>query len=182
MIHNQLLQVQSALRNNGILISFAGRLSQSLIEEYGAAVKSYLETEERPQNEVFQVFSIFIEQTQNIKNYCSVKNDSLNYDAISLSCIVTIGKTDNGHFICSGNLVEQKDLEPLTAKIDQLITMNKAELKQLYKETIRKEIQNDAGGAGVGLIDIARKAKEPLEYSITKLDDNLSFFTLKAVV
>lgn len=55
MIHTELPHVQRMLRANGIMISFAGRLSQSLIEEYSAAVKTYLETEERPQNEIFLI-------------------------------------------------------------------------------------------------------------------------------
>ncbi|PYI51913.1 SiaB family protein kinase [Paenibacillus flagellatus] len=182
MIHNRLLQVQSMLRDNGILISFAGKLSQSLIEEYGAAVKSYLENEERPQNEVTHIFSIFIEQTQNIKNYCSGKKDSAHYDAIAQSSIVTIGKTDNGHFICSGNVVDKADLAALTARIDPLIAMDKPALKTYYKEMLRKETPDGSEGAGLGLIDIARKARDPLEYSVTPLDEHLSFFTLKAVV
>ncbi|MDF2816038.1 MAG: hypothetical protein K0Q81_2238, partial [Paenibacillus sp.] len=40
----------------------------------------------------------------------------------------------------------------------------------------------DHVGAGLGLIDMARKATVPLEYSIIAQDDSLSFFTLKAIV
>ncbi|MDF2713206.1 MAG: hypothetical protein K0R28_131 [Paenibacillus sp.] len=177
-----LLSVQNTLRDHGILISFAGRLSQGLIEEYGAAVKSYLETEERPQNEIFHIFSIFIEQTQNIKNYCSVKQESRFYETIAQSSIVTIGKADNGHFICSGNVVDKSDLARLTARIDPLITMDKSSLRQLYKEKLRQGLPDGSDSAGLGLIDIARKARGPLEYSITELDEHLSFFTLKAVL
>lgn len=179
---NNLLFVQNMLRDNGILISFAGRLSQGLIEEYGTAVKSYLETEERPQNEIFHIFSIFIEQTQNIKNYCSLKQNSRFHEAITDSCIVTIGKTDSGHFICSGNVVDKEDLEPLIARIDPLIRMDKAGLRQLYKEKLREDKPDGSDSAGVGLIEIARKARQPLEYTVTGLDEHLSFFTLKAVV
>jgi hypothetical protein len=179
-LKHDLLSVQNMMRDNGILISFAGRLSQNLIEEYGAAVKSYLETEERPQNEVYHIFSIFIEQTQNIKNYCSMKENSRFCDTIAHSSIVTIGKTDSGHFICSGNVVEQADLEALTTQIDALIAMDKPALKQLYKEKLRRSDSTDS--AGLGLIDIARKTREPLAYSISGLDANLSFFTLRAIV
>jgi regulator of sigma D len=72
-MNSTLLDVQNKLRQSGILICFSGRLSQGLIEEYGEAVKKYLETEDRPMNEIFNVFSIFIEQTQNIKNYNACK-------------------------------------------------------------------------------------------------------------
>ncbi len=38
-MNNQLYEVQRFLQSNRILISFSGKLTQGLIEEYGAAVK-----------------------------------------------------------------------------------------------------------------------------------------------
>lgn len=180
MIDNQLLEVQALLRKNGILISFSGRLSQQLIEEYGEAVKSYLETENRPKNEIFHIFSIFIEQTQNIKNYCTVKSQSEDFERIAQSSVVTIGKDGQGSFICSGNLVHDADLPTLTADIEAIVKLDKDGLKKLYKEKLRQSAPENGGG--VGLIDMARKATVPLQFSVTKMDGNLSFFTLKAVV
>ncbi|GAA3407642.1 SiaB family protein kinase [Paenibacillus hodogayensis] len=181
MIHT-LLHIQNVLRDNGILISFAGRLSQGLIEEYGTAVKSYLETEQRPRNEIFDIFSIFIEQTQNIKNYCSVKEQSPFSDTIANSCIVTIGKTAGGYYVCSGNVVDNTELGTLVSRIDALVPLDKTALRRLYKEKLREDPPTGCTGAGVGLIDIARKSREPLEYTVTELDGHLSFFTLKAIV
>lgn len=182
MIHNDLLQVRNVLQQHGILISFAGRLSQELIEEYGAAVKQYLDGEDIPQNNVFHTFSIFIEQTQNIKNYCLSKEGTELFEEISQSSIVTIGRNDDGHFVCSGNLVEKSDVDRLREKVQPLLDMDKDELKQHYKTVLRSEIPPGAGGAGLGLIDIARKASRPLEYSITDINNQVSFFALRAVV
>lgn len=178
----QLLHVRNTLQENGILICFSGRLSQGMIEEYGEAVKFYLESEDIPKNEIFHTFSIFIEQTQNIKNYCSSKTGSIRFEEISQSCIVTIGKTEDGHFICSGNAVDNADLGKLLEKIQPLLTMDRVELKQLYKTAMKQELPPGASGAGLGLIDIARKASRPLEYSVTPINEELSYFTLKAVV
>lgn len=182
MLHNHLFTLQNVLRENKILISFSGKLSQGLIEEYGQAVKKYLENEELPRNEVYHTFSIFIELTQNIKNYCSRKESYPFFDELASSCIIAIGKMENGHFVCSGNLIENSDIDVLKNHIDPLLTMDKAELKQLYKQTLKKEITPDCSGAGLGLIEIARKASEPLMYSITPINDHFSFYTLRAAV
>ncbi|TXK80072.1 hypothetical protein FU659_18920 [Paenibacillus sp. N3.4] len=170
------------LQSRGILISFSGKLSQGMIEEYGEAVKRYLEQDNRPKSEVSHIFSIFIEQTQNIKNYCTTKESSSNSETINQSSIVTIGKVEKGNFVCCGNLVENGDLGRLVARIESLAHMNKDELKRKYKEMLRKELVENQTSAGVGLIDMARKASLPLEYSVTRIDEHLSFFTLKAVV
>ncbi|MNI02148.1 hypothetical protein D3C73_550120 [compost metagenome] len=181
-MHSQLFEVQSTLQSKGILISFSGRLSQGLIEEYGEAVKKYLEADDRPKNQVYHIFSIFIEQTQNIKNYCTRKQSGNYSDQIEQSCIVTIGKSEQGSFICSGNLVENQDLETLIGQIDELSTCDKDNLKKKYKEKLKQELPEGSLSAGIGLIEIARKASYPLEYSVTRLNDHLSFFTLQAVV
>ncbi|MBW7456609.1 SiaB family protein kinase [Paenibacillus sepulcri] len=177
-----MLNVQHLLRSRGILISFTGKLSQALIVEYGEAVKSYLETENRPKNEVFNIFSLFIEQTQNINNYCAVKTESSNYEEIAHSSIVTIGKTGSGSFVCSGNLIENANSEALQTYLDTIISLDKTGLKTLYKTVLKQEVPEGSRGAGLGLIDMARKASAPLEYSIVKQDEALSFFTLKAIV
>jgi hypothetical protein len=180
--NNPLLEVQSLLSKHGILISFSGKLTQGLIEEYGEAVKTYLELEDRPQNVIFHVFSIFIEQTQNIKNYCNSMKHSALYEQISQSSIVTIGKTEIGSYTFCGNLVAKEHIDPLVARIEQLSAMDKTGLKKLYKEILKMDLPPDAQSAGLGLVDMARKATRPLEYTVTPVNEQLSFFTLKAVV
>lgn len=184
MNDNHLLEVRDLLHKNGILITFSGRLSQQLIEEYGEAVKTYLENEDQSTKEIVHTFSIFIEQTQNIKNYCASRKDEAVKERIAQSSIVTIGKGESGNFISSGNLVENADLPKLKSRIDEILGLNKDELKKLYKEQLRQGMSDEqtGGGAGLGLIDMARKASLPLEYSVTPQGDDLSFFTLKAVV
>jgi hypothetical protein len=177
------LEVQQALRSRGILICFSGKLTQSLIVEYGEAVKSYLETEDRPQNEVFSIFALFIEQTQNINNYNAKKIGSPHYEKLLHSSIVTIGKTeDDGYTVCSGNLLENGDAAELKAYVDSLILLDKTELKARYKAQMKAELQPEATGAGLGLIDMARKSSSSLQYSLVERQDGLSFFTLKATV
>ena len=82
-MQTNLLELQKILQQHGVLISFSGRFSQEIIEELGDAVKKYLETESISQTETYNVFSVFIEQTQNIKNYCGQKVNSPYLDRIA---------------------------------------------------------------------------------------------------
>ncbi len=178
-----MLEVQHLLRSRGILISFTGKLTQGLIVEYGEAVKSYLEVSERPQNEIFDIFSLFIEQTQNINKYCASQIVHPQYELIAHSSIVTIGKSEqNGSYVCSGNLIRNSDIDSLRNHLDTLIDSDKATLKAMFKAKLKEDLPSDSVGAGLGLIDMARKATAPLQYSFIKQDENLSFFTLKANV
>jgi hypothetical protein len=178
--HN-LLNIQKVLRNGGVLISFSGRFSQTIIEELGEVLKKYLETEESTKSNIYNIFAIFVEQTQNIQNYCNNVKTNDQFTQIANSCIVTIGKQEDSNYIASGNLILNSDVETLIKKIKHLKELNYEGLKLFYKETRKSNIANEIS-AGLGLIDIARKSSFPLEYSISQIDDKVSFFTLKSLV
>lgn len=177
-----LIELQNILRDNGILISFSGRFSQGIIEELGEAIKNYMEAEKNTKNSIFNVFAIFVEQSQNIRNYTISKEETCNYDKISNSGIVNIGRDGDEYFICSGNLVENNDTAKLIERLELIKGMGKEELKKLYKSELKKELPEDSISAGVGLIDIARKASQPIEYSLDRIDDTFSFYQLRVVV
>lgn len=165
-----------------IQICFNGPLSHSIIEELGLAVKRYLENETPGSEKMMDVFSVYIEQTQNVRNYAqhkiSIGSDPMRFNAITL----LIGRDGDRYLVSSGNLVDMADLPALCAKIDHLRTLDAAGLKALYKEERRKPRSDDAMGAGLGLIDMARKTSQPLEYLVQPVDAQTVFFNLKAVV
>lgn len=138
--------------------------------------------EEKTKTEIFNVFSIFIEQTQNIKNYIAAKAAQGLSREIETSSIVCIGKTDEGYFVHAGNMVENRDIPYLKEKLDALSGKSKEELKQLYKEHMKKNLDPEQSGAGMGLIDIARKAAKPVSYSFNPLGSDYSFYEIKVMV
>ena len=173
-----LLDLQKTLQGYGVMINFSGRFTQAIIEQLGDAVKKYLETEATSQNDTYNVFSVFIEQTQNIRNYGEQKRCSPFGERVMNSGIVAIGKSAAGYFVSSGNIVENADIRQLTSMLDEISELDKAGLKKRYKEQLRKETPPGSTGAGLGLIDMARRASGPLRYSFTPVEENLSFFTL----
>ena len=52
----------------------------------------------------------------------------------------------------------------------------------MYRKQIREGKLSDKGGAGLGLIDIARKIGEPLNYQFLQLDEANYFFILKVEI
>jgi hypothetical protein len=69
-----------------------------------------MESEEKPKSDIFNVFSIFIEQTQNIKNYLAVKEGDSTYTPYAGNAIVCIGKMEEAYFVWSGNVIENSDI------------------------------------------------------------------------
>src|SRR6056297_1637371 len=132
-----ILKLRNKLNQYGVIMSFTGPFSQGIIEEIGDALRNYLETKMNSRGEIFKVFSIFIEQTQNIKNYAYQLPDENTQEEILLSGILNIGFKDEKYFVSSGNLVKEDDVAELRARLNQIKSYNKKELAKAYREILR---------------------------------------------
>ncbi|MBR8654665.1 biofilm regulation protein kinase SiaB [Achromobacter sp. Marseille-Q0513] len=160
---------------NRTLLCFNGPISRSLIEEIGNALKNYLNVEHARPAEAMDVFSVYIEMIQNIRQYAAQNGDT---DACAT---VVIGRRDESRYVVSaGNLVRIEDGNALVARVQELAALDKAAYKaQLHKP----RAQGVASGAGLGLIDIARRSGAPMEASLTPAaGEGTAFFSLSAVI
>jgi len=182
LVEQTLINLQKDLDNYGIIMSFSGVFSQGIIVEIGEAMKNYLKSQKDVSSKRLSVFSVFIEQTQNIKNYLYEKS-KINYDKELIeSGIIVVGKNDDLFFVYSGNLIENSDEKNLIEKIEFLNKLDKNELKKLYKEQVRKERPEGINNAGLGLIEMARKTSNQIEYHVSKKNEKYSYFTLKVTL
>ena len=173
--------LKETYNRENILICFAGPFSHSIIEELGNAVKRYLEAEQMAKATMMDVFSVFIEQTQNVRNYAGTMADKGNKEMDFNSGIVVIGRNGDRYEVCSGNIVACGDIRAALEQLDMLRGLDKQGLSPSTRRQMRKE-PLPGKGAGLGLIDMARKTTEPLEYSITEIDERYCFFSLKAIL
>jgi hypothetical protein len=79
-------------------------------------------------------------------------------------------------------MIENDKVERLREKLMKLQKMNKKDLKRYYREQRRKEPHEDSKGAGLGFIEMAKKASRPIEFEFKQIDENMSFFSLKTVI
>jgi len=163
-----------------IMLCFNGPISRSLIEEIGNALRNYLEADHAHPSSAMDVFAVYIEMTQNIRHYTREKN----WTDQQAGATVVVSRDENGRYVVSaGNLIETADGEALVKAVDSLAQLDKVQLKAMYKEQLRKpRDEHVISGAGLGLIDIARKSSEPLRASLQPASDGLGFVSLSAVI
>jgi hypothetical protein len=89
-----------------------------------------------------------------------------------------IAKNELNYNIITGNFVGNQSIAPLRSRLDEVNSLTKEELKEFYKSILNNGIRSLNGGSGLGMIDIARKTGEKLEYNFLEIDDKVSFFTL----
>ncbi len=88
----------------------------------------------------------------------------------------------NKFYIASGNLVEQSKIHLLKEKIENINKLGKEELKQLYIKVLGKDEFTAKGGAGLGLIEMARKSGRKLEAEFEKINDKMAYFYLQMII
>lgn len=176
-----LFELRASFNRSNIMLCFNGPISRSLIEEIGNALKNYLQADQAQPNAAMDVFAVYIEMTQNIRHYAMAHH----YDESDSSATVVVARDDDDHhyIVQAGNLVQTLDGQALLAVVNELAVMDKTALKAAYKTQLRKPRDEDASsGAGLGLIDIARKSVQPLSATLTTVDENRSFFSVRAVI
>ena len=99
-------------------------------------------------------------------------------DDLIKSAIFMVGKVDNQYQIFTGNYIINHNIDTLKGNIDKVNAMSKEELKIYYKETLDNGRMSAKGGGGLGIIDIARKSGQNIDYNFMPVNDKHSFFTL----
>ncbi len=172
-----LFALQQRYTEQGILLCFNGPLSSSLIEEIGKALRNHMESQAVTQSSAMDVFGVYIELTQNIRHYFQTHSWP---DAVAT---VVIARDEAGHYLVSaGNLVDPVDGEKLLARVAALANLDKAALRTAYKEQLRSPRHSVGSGAGLGLIDMARKSNAPMVADLKALPDGSAFFSLTVVI
>ncbi|BDU78235.1 SiaB family protein kinase [Mesoterricola sediminis] len=169
--------IHQYLAGDGILMCFNGPFRHSLIEELGKAVRRHLECEAVAKPAMADVFTVFIEAAQNVANYANRPLwDEATRSRVQHGVLV-IARHEDRYVVRCGNLVHPADGLALMARLDDLAALDQKALKARFKAQIHAG-GSAAGGAGLGLIRMARTASLPLEYRLVSGDGGLDFFSL----
>jgi len=125
-----------------------------------------------------KIFNVMVESIQNLIKHV----DEQDLDDKSNSAILAICKTKEYYMISTGNFVTSAEALDLSEKLDKINGMNREQLRDYYQEVLENEVISPKGGAGLGLIDIARKSGDKVAYELKPISNNISFFTLKIKV
>jgi len=181
-----MLQYNKMLMDNNISIIYSGPLWADGIDGMAEFIQRRLDIDEMTLSSSHSVFSVFVEQLNNMLMYSVDKQDT-DCDETTTSGIAKgiflMGKHDNKYFLQTGNLMKTENTELLKNRIDHLNTLDKQQLRQFFKERRRAEDDNpDSKGAGIGLIEVAKRATSKLDYDFIPCEDGLTYFTMYVMI
>jgi len=183
MLANDYLRFRDDLAGKGIIFSFTGYVTESILTALGEALRHKMRLDDADPQVTRKVFSVFVEQVQNIIRYSADREEQGAAEPLALSSgMVTVGRDEGRFFVVCGNTVTPADARKLEARLSELARMDRDELRKYYKTKLREPPEEDSKGASIGLIEIARRASEPIEFDFLELDAQRVFFCLKAYI
>jgi hypothetical protein len=164
------------MERNNIMLSFKGDITSELLTSILQIMESKLDNLQEEPKIKKKVYNVLVECLQNLYHHMDEVAPEQN-DKIR-SAIFMIGKLDNQYNIITGNYIKKENVAGLKKRLEDINLLSKEELKEYYKAVLNNGEMSLKGGGGLGMIDIARKTGEKLNFNFAPVDDTFSFFTL----
>ena len=175
-IHN----LYSTMEKGKVKLVYEGEITHQITKALTALAESQMISDDESTVTQKKVFHILVECLQNISTHGESINN--NNDKRLGKGVFLIIKNDNNYTVISGNVISNNKIQSLKDLIDTINKSSKENLKEMYKTQIKEGRISEKGGAGLGLIDMARKSGNSLEYQFIEINSNYSFFVISSSI
>lgn len=178
LLNSQYKELSALFSEEGhdVIVGYLGELTQDKIGDIALQAEGSLQKHGITKNICKKVFNLVIETLQNIKAHGGKSSAGAQY------AYFIIGKDDRKFTISSGNLIFNEHIESLKKKIENIKKLDEKSLKELYLQVLDNGEMSEKGGAGLGILTIALKSGNNIDYSLDRVDDTLSVFKLQSKV
>jgi hypothetical protein len=172
----------SKLNGDDVLIAYKGNVSSELISNVLEVVESRMDDYSETSKIRKKVYNVLVESLQNLYHHIEVLPPDLQKDYDEKFGILVVSRIESKYKISTGNFIETEKVDQLKSRIDKINSMGPEELKDMYKFILNHQKLSQKGGGGLGLVDIARKTGNSLDYSFHKYNSEYSFFNLDVYI
>ncbi|MCK5536351.1 MAG: SiaB family protein kinase [Bacteroidales bacterium] len=162
------------IKDTELTYIYRGNFTQSIIKQILALTETNIEHTEESTRVKKRIYLIMVEGLQNI-----TRHQDFVLETEETTAVFFMQKKGDLYFITTGNLIPNDKIENLEEQIKKVNSLEGDELKKYYREVLTHGRISEKGGAGLGLIEMARKSGSKLKYKFNKLNDSDSFFYLQ---
>ena len=167
------------LSKGDVVIAYKGSITSDLINDVLEAVEKKLDEANEEGKTRKKLYNVLVESLQNLYHHIEETHEGIEEELDPKFGVLVIAREDGEYKVITGNFVNSSKIKFLKEKIDKINSLNKDELKDMYKFILNHQKLSAKGGGGLGLVDIARKTGSKLVYSFFNYNDNYYFFNLE---
>jgi len=176
----EVFDLYDSMEKRNIMLSFKGDLSTDLLSSILQIIENKLDRFGESQKVKKRMFNILVECLQNLHHHIDRPPHVAPKDTPSI--LVMVAKNVTGYSIITGNYILKDNADMLKKRLEEINEMSPEDIKKLYQEVLAEGSLSEKGGGGLGIIDIARKSGEKLDFGFVPFADGSSFFSLNVQV
>jgi hypothetical protein len=157
---------------------YRGNFTQTLTRKILSLAESNLQKLVDKSSLQNRIYFIMVEGLQNVTRH----QDDVSGDSADLSGIFAIQKKGSRYLITTGNMVVNSKVDSLKQRLEWVNSLDREELKKLHREILSTGELSDKGGAGLGLIEMARRSGNKLLFDFEYVDLYWSYFYLQTEI
>jgi hypothetical protein len=177
-----LQEYYSNLSKGDVVLAYKGSITSDLINDILEAVEKKLEEANAESKLRKKIYNVLVESMQNLYHHIEFTHEGIKEDLEPKFGILVVERFNGSYKVTTGNFIQTKRIKFLKEKIDKINSLSMDELKDIYKFILNHQKLSAKGGGGLGLVDIARKSGNKLEYEFYNYNDNYYFFNLSIKV
>lgn len=171
--------LSSDMASSGFPLIYKGEMNHQIMRSFAFMANRKIAEKNIPTPIRKKVFHVMIECLQNITKH---SDDFDEKEKQIGNGLFVVGQNKDSFYVVTGNLISNEKIKVLEERINLLNNADKTKLKELFLKQMMDGVITEKGGAGLGLIDIARKSGRKLFYHFVPYDNHRHFFLLVVTI
>ncbi len=122
-----------------------------------------------------RLFMFVLENLQNITRHGITRSEDI-------TSLVVYSKTPDGYTVSTGNALKKSEVRGLRKNLQKINNLDPDKIREVYRTMLQDTKIGKKGGAGLGLMEMARKTGNRLDYDFYPIDDRYSYFILSKTI
>jgi hypothetical protein len=163
------------MQRNNLNYIYRGLFTQSITDNILLLTEACMHNVGEDSKIKKRIFTILVEGLQNVTRHQEIDGE----DAASnpnQAGIFIIQNQNGKYYITTGNPILKANIPTLTKQLEKINSLDPESLKLFYKEVLNNDKISNKGGAGLGLIEMARKSGNKLDFDFSDINSNYSYF------
>ena len=166
------------MKSYEVIINHKGPIDLSVIDSILLTLKNYIQDKQLDIVLRKRLYTLAVECLDNIYKH-SDKSEH-HSDLISeFPSRFIIEKIGDDYMLHTGNIIFDVNKEKITNKINKINNHDQEEINKLYKRALMHAEISEKGGAGLGLIVMARSTGHKIKYDFEKINDKFFYFAMQ---
>ncbi len=167
------------MKKYDVIINFKGPITLAIIDDILHKLKWYLHTHVEDDKLIRKrVYSLAVECLDNIFKHSDLK-DAENKLVQEYPPRFIVEFFNDTFIIHTGNIILNENVHIVIQRLSKLNKLADEDINQLYKDTLSNAEISEKGGAGLGLIVMAKTTREKINFDFEKINHKFSYFAMQ---